>query len=1051
MTEPGFFLKRPIFSTVISLLILLVGGLALKALPVAQYPDLIPPQVSVTAYYPGASAQTIAETVIAPMEVQINGVENMLYMSSLAASASGSATINVYFKLGTNPDIALVNVNNKVQLAQTQLPEDVRRQGVTVVKKSPAMLQIISLYSPDGRYDDIYLHNYMQANVVDVMKRLKGVGDCTIFGSTDYSIRIWLYPDKLAQYKLTPNDVSKAVQDQNAQFAPGRVGDVPALPDTQFTWQIDTQGRLLEPEQFANVIIRAESDGSLLRVKDVARVELGGKDYSVITRLNGRVARMAGVYLLPGANALETGDLVEKTMAEIATRFPEGVEYGIPFDTNRFVRASIQEVVHTLIEARVLGFIVVFIFLQDWRATLIPCLAVPVSIVGTFAGMYALGYTINTLTLFGMVLAIGIVVDDAIVVLENVERIMSTEHLSPTEATAKAMGEVTGPIIAIVLVLCAVFIPVSFMGGLAGQMYKQFAITISVSVVLSGIVALTLTPALCALLLRPHDPNHKPNAFFHWFDWVFGNLTHRYVRLVRSVKDHGFVSIIVFGAMMIAVAFLFRIVPTGLVPDEDQGYVLGLAILPDGASRGRSESVMGDFSDKLLKDPSVENVVQISGLDATSFSTKSNYGSAFIIMKNWDARKTPDLASTALTRRIYGMGLNEPDGLILGFNPPPITGMSSTGGFEAYIQNRGTGSLEDLAQWSNKMLDAARKRPEIGSVQNLFTTNSPQLFINLDRERTRALGVNVSDVFSAMQGTFGATYINDFNRIGRTFQVRMQSDVNYRMLPEQIREVYVRNNKGDMIPIEALFSVERRVTPQVVERYNIFPSAHIMGGPAPGYSSGQALNAMEEVAQEVLPLDYTLGWAGTAMQEKLASADTTVIFILALVMVFLILAAQYESWSLPIAVLTAVPFGVFGAIVATWGRSLSNDVYFQVALVTLVGLAAKNASLIVEFAVEAWRGGRSLDVAAMHASRLRFRPIVMTSLAFIMGCVPLAISSGAGANSRHAIGTAVIGGMLAATCIATVFVPFFFKYIMSISLKLRGQKDPYAESTRAGD
>lgn len=1044
MVEPSFFLRRPILSTVISLIILLVGGIAITALPIAQYPNLTPPMVSVTANYPGASAQTIAETVVAPLETQINGVENMLYMTSISASGSGSATINVYFTLGTDPDTALVNVNNKVQLATTQLPEDVRRQGLVVLKKSPALLQLLALYSPDGRYDEVYLHNYMQANVVDEMKRVPGVGDCSIFGSMDYSMRIWLQPDKLAKYSLTPADISAAIRDQNAQFAPGRMGEQPGPTSVQMTWQIDTQGRLLDEKQFGEIIIRSGEEGALLRLKDVARVELGAKDYSVSTNMNGKPVRMAGVYLLPGANAIATGKMVEAKMEEISQRFPVGVEYGVPFDTNLFVQASIDEVVKTLGEAMVLVFIVVFVFLQNWRATLIPCLAVPVSIIGTFAGMYALGYTINTLTLFGMVLAIGIVVDDAIVVLENVERIMSTEHLSPKLATAKAMSEVTGPVIAIVLVLCAVFIPVSFMGGLAGEMYKQFAITISVSVVLSGIVALTLTPALCALLLKPHSPDHVPNVFFRRFNWFFSNITHKYVRGVRFFKNSGLRAFAAFILMLLAMSFLFKAVPGGLVPNEDQGYMLGLAILPDGASRNRTDLVMEGITEAMSAKSAVETVVSISGIDITSGGVKSNYGTFFTILRPWEDRKAPDESAGAITQQAFAISLNEPDAIILGFEPPPISGMSTTGGFEGYIQNRGSGSLQDLEQWTNKVVEAAKKRPEIGSIQNVFNTNSPQLYANLDRERARAMGVNISDVFNTMQATFGASYVNDFNKIGRTFQVRMQSEAVFRDLPNTLGEVSVRNDKGEMIPLDALIKFDRTIGPQVVERYNVFPSAHILGSPAPGYSSGQAIKAMEEVTNEVLPLDYSLGWASSALQEKLASTDTTIIFVLALLMVFLILAAQYESWSLPIAVLTAVPFGVFGAIAATWMRGLANDVYFQVALVTLVGLAAKNAILIVEFAVEAWRSGKSLDVAAMHASRLRFRPIVMTSLAFIMGCVPLAISSGAGANSRHAIGTAVIGGMLAATCIATLFVPYFFKFVMNISLKLSGKTDPNA-------
>lgn len=1058
-SKPNFFLRRPILSAVISIVITLVGILALKALPIAQYPDLVPPTVNVSVTYPGASAETIAATVLAPLEVNINGVENMLYMTSTAASGSGSGTINVYFSLGSDPDMALVNVNNKVNLAQTLLPEEVRRQGVSVVKRSPAMLQVFAFYSPDGRYDEVYIQNWMQINVIDELKRVPGVGDASIFGSMSYAMRIWLQPDKLAKYALTINDVTQAIQEQNSQFAPGRLGDMPSPASTQLTWQIDTQGRLVTPEQFGEIIVRTGPDSAMLRLKDVARVELGGQDYSVSSRANGMVARMGAVYLLPGANAIATGDLVKAKLQEIATTMPDGLEYRIVVDTNDFVIESIKEVVSTLVEAMILVFIVVYVFLQNWRATLIPCIAVPVSIIGTFAGLYAFGYTLNTLTLFAMVLAIGIVVDDAIVVLENVERIMSTEHLPPKEATAKAMNEVTAPVIAIVLVLCAVFIPVSFMGGLAGQMYKQFAITISVSVVLSGIVALTLTPALCALLLKPHSHDYKPAKFFIWFNYAFGRVTHRYVRIVRYIKDSSLRALTLFVIMTAAMLWLLKVVPGGLVPNEDQGYILGMAILDDGASQHRTLAVTDTLTEFLLKQPSVDMVATINGIDITSMSVKSNYGTFFATLKPWSERKGPGMSADDLTKKVMAVTMMQPEAVVLGFSPPPISGMSTTGGFEGYIQMRGEGTIYDLESNANKMVaeamaknaDGKPKYPAIGSVRSLFSTGSPQLYANLDRERCKDMGVSVSDVYTAMSGTFGGSYVNDFNYMGRTFQVRLQSEADFRILPEDLSDVYVRNNKGEMIPLTAVMTLERRTAPQVMERYNVFPAAHILGDPSPGYSSGQALNQMEAAAAASLPNDYSLGWVGSALQEKLASSDTGLIFALALVMVFLILAAQYESWSLPLAVLTAVPFAVFGALLATWLRDLSNDVYFQVALITLVGLAAKNAILIVEFAVDAWRGGRSLDVAAMHASRLRFRPIIMTSLAFILGCVPLAISSGAGANSRHAIGTAVIGGMLAATCIATLFVPYFFKIIMQISLKLQGKKDPNEGKGRIED
>ena len=1048
--KPNLFLRRPILSSVISIVITLVGALAMKALPIAQYPDLVPPTVNVSVFYPGASAETIASTVLAPLEVNINGVENMLYMTSTAASGSGSGSINIYFSLGSDPDMALVNVNNKVNLAQSTLPETVRLQGISVTKRSPAMLQILTFYSPDGRYDEVYVHNYMQLNIVDELKRIPGVGDVTVFGYMDYAIRVWIQPDRLAKYGLTVNDVAAAIQEQNSQFSPGRLGDAPLPDGAEISWQIDTQGRFSTPEQFGEIIVRTGEDSATLRLKDVARIEMGGKDYSINTEYNGMKARGMGVYLLPGANAIATGNAVTARLKELEKNFPDGIAYKVVVDTNDFVMESINEVIHTLIEAMILVFIVVYVFLQSWRATLIPCIAVPVSIIGTFAGMYALGYTINTLTLFGMVLAIGIVVDDAIVVLENVERIMTTEHLPPKEATAKAMSEVTAPVIAIVLVLCAVFIPVSFMGGLAGQMYKQFAITISVSVVLSGIVALTLTPALCSLLLKPHAHDHQPAKPFVVFNYLFTKTTHRYVRIVRFIKDSTARAFVLFLIMLGATAWLFKVVPGGLVPNEDQGYILGLAILDDGAVQSRTADVTRLIGQNLLKNPAVDSAMSINGLDITSMSAKSNYGTFFATLKPWSQRQTKESSADYISASVMAVTMMQPEAVTIGFTPPPISGMSTTGGFECYLQMRGDGSMQDLEAKANAFVAEAlsvdengqRKYPAIGTLRSLFSTGAPQLYANLDRDRCKDMGISISDVFTAMNATFGAMYINDFNYVGRTFQVRMQAEGDYRLLPESLHDVFVRTNQGEMVPLSAIMTLERRTAPQTVERYNVFPAAHLMGDPAPGYSSGQALEAVEQVAATMLDSNYALGWVGSALQEKLASADTTVIFVLALLMVFLILAAQYESWSLPLAVLTAVPFGVFGALLATWARDLSNDVYFQVALVTLVGLAAKNAILIVEFAVEAWRDGRSLDVAAMHAARLRFRPIVMTSLAFILGCVPLAISSGAGANSRHAIGTAVVGGMLAATCIATLFIPFFFRFIMSVSLRLQGKRDP---------
>ncbi|MBI4806274.1 MAG: multidrug efflux RND transporter permease subunit [Desulfovibrio sp.] len=1029
-----FFLSRPILSTVISLVIVMAGLVAMNALPIAQYPNIIPPEVQVRASYPGASPEVIAQTVAAPLEQQINGVDKMLYMRSTSAG-DGSITISVVFAVGTDPDQATINVNNRVQSGLTSLPEEVRRQGVNVSKRSSNFLQVLTIDSPDGRYDTIYMNNYALVNVLDELKRLPGVGEAVIFGNQDYSMRIWLRPDKLAQLKLTPGDVAKAITQQNAQYAAGRIGQEPTAQRVDVNYMVTTKGRLNTPEEFENIILLSEPDGSSLRLKDVARVELGAKDYNFSGKHNGKPTVPMGVFLAPGANALDTADAVKAKMDELSKRFPAGITYSTVYDTTKFVRVSIVEVVKTLCEAMLLVFLVVYLFLQNFRATLIPFLAVPVSIIGSFAGMYALGFSINTLTLFGMVLAIGIVVDDAIVVLENVERIMRTEHLPPPLATAKAMEEVTGPIIAIVLVLCAVFVPVAFMGGLTGELYKQFAITIAVSVVISGIVALTLTPALCSLLLP--DTHHDPRGFFRVFNGWFDSFTNSYVGGVRFLLVKPVVAVGLFALLCAATFGLFKLVPSAMLPDEDQGFVIAATILPDGASLSRSRDICAILDDMTSKDPSVAETATFAGYDALTGANRSNYGTSFITLKPWEERKAPGLSSFDFVKRAFGLGMAIPSGMVLAFNPPPISGMSTTGGFEGYIQSRGEGDSKALAAMTAKVIAAAGKRPELARVSTTFGANVPQLHVELDRDKALAQGVSVGSVFEVMQSTFGAYYVNDFNKFGRTFRVTLQSEADYRDRPEALRDVYVRTAKGDMVPLPALVKVVQSSGPEVMERFNVFPAAKIMGSPAPGFSSGQAMDAMEAVAKEVLPAEYSLAWSGSSFQEKAAGGSSTLVFLLGIIMVFMILAAQYEKWSLPIAVVLAVPFAIFGAILATWARGLTNDIYFQVALVTLIGLAAKNAILIVEFAVLRHKEGRSLAQAAEEAARLRFRPIIMTSLAFVLGCVPLALSSGAGANSRHAIGTGVIGGMLGATFLAPLFIPVFFKLIMGAGQMLK--------------
>ncbi|MCP1289512.1 MULTISPECIES: efflux RND transporter permease subunit [unclassified Chromobacterium] len=1041
----AFFIRRPIFASVISIVITLAGLAALKALPIEQYPEIVPPMISVSASYPGASAEVIANTVASPLEQAINGVDDMLYVQS-TSSSSGKLSLSVTFKIGTDADQATINVNNRVQSVLSQLPEEVRRQGVNVTKKSSAFLQVISLFSPDKTYDTLFISNYALLNVVDELKRVPGVGDVINFAGQDYSMRVWLKPDRLAQLKLTPSDVAAAIREQNAQFAAGKVGAEPVKGKQDFTYTVTTQGRLSEPEEFENIIVRSNPDGSAVRLKDVARVELGALSYDFTGTHNGRPTIPIGIFLAPGANQLATAQAVEQTMQKLAVSFPKGLNYAIPYDTTKFVEVSIKEVYSTLAEAMVLVFLVVFLFLQNWRATLIPCLAVPVSIIGTFAGMYAFGFTINTLTLFGLVLAIGIVVDDAIVVLENVERLMTQEKLSPLQASFKAMDEVSGALVAIVLVLCSVFIPVAFLGGIAGQMYKQFAITIAVSVSISGLVALTLTPALCALLLK--EGHQHPARFFVWFNNWFDRLTQGYSRGVVFLIKRSAVGILLFAGLIAICVGLFRIIPSSLAPDEDQGYIIAAAFLPDGASMQRTSATMTKLDAMTSKNPAVQDVMSFAGFDILTGGNKTNAGVSFITLKPWDERKTPNLSSQAVVGDTFAKGMmGITDGIVLAFNPPPISGMSNTGGFEAYVQSRGGASSVELGEVTKKLVAAAAKRPELKGVQTTFSASVPQIYVKLDRAKAKSLGVPVNTVFDTMQSTFGALYVNDFNKFGRTFRVQLQSEADFRTRVEDLRNIYVRSQDGNMIPLTALVTIKHTTGPESLERFNIFPAAKLVGGPAPGFSSGEALNVLEAVAKDTLPDGYTLAWTGSAFQEKSTSGSSAVVFGFGMIMVFLILAAQYERWSLPISVLMAVPFAMFGALMANWMRGLANDVYFQVALVTLIGLSAKNAILIVEFAVQQMEEeGLSVVEAAIEAAKLRFRPIVMTSLAFVLGCMPLAISSGAGSASRHSIGTGVVGGMLAATFIATFFIPMFFMLIMKFSKPKQPQ--PAAE---AGD
>lgn len=1038
-----FFVDRPVFAAVISIIIVLAGVLAMRALPIAQYPELTPPQVVVSATYPGASAEVLTQTVAAPLEEQINGVEDMLYMQSVNSS-SGSMQLTVTFATGTDADQATINVNNRVQRAVSALPTEVQRLGVTVNKQSSSILAVAALASDNPQYDSVYLANYALLNVIDELKRIPGVGQANLFSRENYAMRVWLRPDKLAQFGLTTDDVATAIREQNQQYAAGRVGDPPTAGELVFSYAVTTDGRLPNPEAFGDIILRSDPNGATLRLRDVARIDLGAQDYGFKAILKGQPTVPIGIYLQPGANALNTIALVKEKLDEIATRMPEGVSYSIPYDTTLFVDQSIHEVIKTFIEALILVVIVVFVFLQNWRATLIPLIAVPVSILGTFAGMYLLGFSINLLTLFGLVLAIGIVVDDAIVVLENVERIMTTEKLPPREATIKAMGEVTGPVIAIVLVLVSVFVPVAFMGGLAGEMYRQFAITIAVSVTISGIVALTLTPALCAAILKPG--HHEPWAPFRWFNRGFDKITSGYTAGVRFFLKRALVAVALFLVMIGATVHLAMKIPGALVPDEDQGVLMVVGILPPAAALTRTADVMSTVNDNVSKMPAVESMLAFSGFDLLAGAQSPSAGAGFIKLKDWSERKSPELDARAMPGQIIGVNAGIQDGMVLAFNPPPIQGLSTTGGFELYVQDRGGSGTDKLVVATQALVDAAAKRPELAGVRTTLTTNVPQYKFNVDRDKAKALGVPLTSIFATMQATFGSLYVNDFTLYGRNFQVKLQSEANFREKTDDLRQVFVRAESGNMIPLDTLVTVERMIGPDLLERFNNFPAAKVMGNPAPGYSSGQALAAIRAVAAEALPADYTVAWTGSAYQEIATGGTGSQALIFGIVMVFLILAAQYERWSLPFAVILAVPFALFGAFLAIWLRGLSNDVYFQIGLVTLIGLAAKNAILIVEFAVIKREEGLSAFDAALEAARLRFRPIVMTSLAFILGVVPLAISTGAGSASRHSIGTGVIGGMLAATFIAIFFIPLFYKLIGGREKKQAVKTPPAVEA-----
>ncbi len=1038
-----FCINRPIFAMVLSIVITLVGAICITILPVEEYPQVVPNEIVVSATYSGASAEVMANTVASIIEDSINGVEGMLYMKS-SSTSSGVMNLNVFFSNDANADMALVNVTNRVQSALAQLPAEVQRVGITTRKRSSTLLAVYAMYSDNPAHSSTFVANYGILNVINELKRVPGVGDVTPFGSQDYSMRIWLDIDKLSQNNLTPSEVAKVVSEQNSQFAVGSFGKEPMRSDIAFTYSVTTQGRFVSAEEFGNIIIRSNADGSALRLKDVAKVELGAKDYSVSPLLDGKHASAFGIALQPGANALDVASAVEKKMQELSLSFPNGLHYKNVYNTTSFVKISINEVIKTFIEAIVLVIIIMYFFLQNFRATIIPVIAIPVSIIGTFAGMYALGFSINLLTLFGLILAIGIVVDDAIIVIENVERILHTEtnelgeKYSVKEATLKAMGEIQGPVVAIVLVLCSVFIPVAFIGGFSGAIYKQFAITIVISVVISGFVALSLTPALCVSILKAKEPKpfYLVRRFNDFFDW----LTHKFGEQIGKALRRGILLVALFVAILITTWGLFSKLPTGLVPSEDKGSIMSFIQLPPAASLSRTITEGKKGLAILGQEESVDSGFLIAGFDMLASAARSSGAVIFVTLKDWSERKE---SAFAIAQKMMGAFNANLDAFSLVTTPPAIMGLSTVGGFELYIQDRSGGSIKDLEKYANLLVAEANKREELLGVRSLFSANIPQYHLNLDRERAKAMNVNVDDVFTTMQSTFGQHYVNDFNLYGKTYQVNIQAQSEFRESPEDLSRIFVKSSNGDLIPISTLVSFERVIGADIVDRFNLFTSAKIIGNAneTKGYSSGDALRVIEEVAKEILPEGYTIAYSGTSYQEKNASGTGKLAFIFGLIFVFLILCAQYERWLMPLSVLTAVPFAVFGACLATMLRGLSNDIYFQIGLVMLIALSAKNAILIVEFAQHLHeKEGKGILESAIGAAKLRFRPIIMTSLAFSIGVLPLALSSGAGSASRHAIGTGVIGGMLAATFIAIFFIPLFWSYVARFNEWLRQRR-----------
>lgn len=1024
-----FCIRRPIFASVLSILIVIAGLLAGRVLPMGQYPDITPPVVFISTSYEGADAQTLAKTVAAPIEDQLSGVEGLLYYETSIRS-NGNVRITCTFEVGTNPNDAMLEINNRVRSAERRLPESVRQNGVNVRKRSEETLMIVPFYSPNGTLKPIQLADYVNLNVVDAIKRVPGVGDADVFGNTQSAMRIWLNPKKMAQLGITAIDVRKAIEEQNNQYAAGKVGTSPTTDDQQLVYTIRTKGQLLTPEEFGNITVRSRGADGIVRIHDIARVEVGNRSYEAYNQLNDVPSVTFAVYLQTGANAMQTAVDVKKRLQELSKNFPDDIAYVITDDNSRFVEAALNEVVQTLLEAGLLVLLVVYLFLQNWRATLIPMLAVPVSLIGTLAGLWALNFSLNTLTLFAMTLAIGIVVDDAIVVLENVERIMETEKLNAFQASQKAMKEVAGALVAIVLVLSTVFTPVAFLGGIAGELYRQFAVTIGVSVVLSGFVALTLTPALCAILLRNKS---KPFKIFRLFNDGFERFKLNYIKGVSFNLRHRWFTAAILVAVTVGCWEFLQIVPTSFVPREDQG-ILRVAIqLPEGATLNRTGVVVTDLSREIRKIPEVENVTALVANDTIANDTKSNAASLIVQLKPWDQRTR---SAETIRRQLQTLVNARTDAVGQAVNPAPIRGLGRAGGLDFYIQSRESDNPLELQQVAEDFRQRLVAKPEISSARSMIQADAPQLYLTVDEAKALAMDVAISDVYDTLGYFMGGKYVNDFTRIGKIFRVIIQADAPYRMTPESLGELYVRSDTGKMVPLSTLAHVERTSGPESLKRENGFLAAPMNVNAAQGYSTGDVIQAVDAESQ-YLPSGYYVDWTGQAFHEKRIGSSSAAAFAFGLIIVFLILAAQFERWSLPIAVVMAVPYSVLGALVATYFRGFSNDIYFQIGLLVLIGLTAKNAILIVEFAAQKMEEGMEARQAALEAAKLRLRPIVMTSMAFILGVIPLATATGAGAAARQSMGTGVLGGMLAATFITTFFIPVFFTWFVSKKIKTR--------------